>query len=578
MSQWQPVLDKREIVSKLAIAYGDEQAERLFNAINDLTVRYEQEIKPRAKPWVDERDVMLITYGDSIQERGKAPLQSLHEFLKQRVSGMINAVHLLPFYPYSSDDGFSVTDYYTVNPAVGSWHDVQAMAQDFDLMFDAVINHVSQQSEWFQKYLAGDSDYVDFFIDADPEQDYSTVIRPRALPLLSAFEAVEGKKHLWTTFSDDQIDLNYANPKVLLSILELLLFYAKRGARFLRFDAIGFLWKKMGTTCMHLPETHAIVQVMRAVVEAAAPGTLIISETNVPHKDNIGYFGNGYNEAHMVYQFPLPPLTLHAFHSGSAKYLSQWAASLEPTTEKTTFFNFLASHDGIGLRPVEGILDPAEIDAMVDRVEANHGLVSYRDKGDGTQSPYELNINYLDAVTLPGDSDAERAKKFIASQAILLSLAGVPGIYIHSLVGSRNDLEGVKETGRSRSINREKLQRSHLERALDTLDSLRSQVFHAYQHLLQIRRNQAVFHPNAGQKVLFLDDRVFSLVRTRGSSQLLALINVSNELVTTFVPSPDIQRLNTHKLIDLLTNQALPPQQGAIVLTLEPYQILWITE
>lgn len=137
--------------------------------------------------------------------------------------------------------------------------------------------------------------------------------------MLTEFDTKEGKKSYWTTFSTDQIDLNYQSIDLYKEILSILLYYTQNGARMIRLDAIGFLWKELGTTCMHLPQTHKVVQSFRKILDEAAPGTLIITETNVPHKENISYFGEGEKEAHMVYQFPLPPLVMFSILTGNSE-------------------------------------------------------------------------------------------------------------------------------------------------------------------------------------------------------------------------------------------------------------------
>lgn len=555
-------LEKREsIIQKLELLYGDKGKET-YQEIEKLIEKYSS-VNLSPKPWVTEDDVMLITYGDSIKEDGKAPLQTLQEFLVKYAKDTLSAVHILPFYPYTSDDGFSVVDYREIDPQLGSWSDVNQIANDFDLMFDAVINHISKSSEWFQGYLNGDEKYKNFFIEADPSLDYSKVTRPRALPLLTPFETSEGVKHVWTTFSDDQIDINFENPKVLIEILDILNMYAANGSRFLRLDAIGFMWKKLGTTCMHLEETHAIIKLIREVLELSAPGTILITETNVPHKDNVSYFGNGYDEAQMVYQFPLPPLTLFSFHTGNARKLSEWAASLEPTTDSTSFFNFLSSHDGIGMRPTEGILSEEEKQFMVDKTFAHGGRVSYKDNGDGTKSPYELNINYLDALTHPDEEQDVRTKKFLAAHTILLSVIGVPGIYIHSLLGSQNYYQGVEDSGINRRINREKLNKEELFAELEA-DTLRRAIFTEFSNRIKLRRGQKAFSPNAKQEVLFLDDRVFSTKRTntKTGDEMLVLVNVSNDIVN----------LETgYSGLDIIGSEEIDN-----TVTLQPYQTMWI--
>ncbi|GGE15625.1 sucrose phosphorylase [Marinithermofilum abyssi] len=564
---------KESVEEKLNRIYGSEKGPKITERVIRLMEKY-KDVKGPTKQWVDQQDVMLITYGDSIREQGKAPLQTLHGFLKEYASDILNAVHILPFYPYSSDDGFSVIDYTQVNSELGDWGDIQRFSADFDLMFDGVINHISQQSEWFQRYRKGDPEFSSFFIEADPDEDYSMVTRPRARPLLTPFDTKQGRKYLWTTFSEDQIDLNYQNEHVFLAVLEVLLFYVKQGMRFLRLDAVGYLWKEWGSPCIHLPQTHLLVQVIREILETVAPGTIIITETNVPHQENIRYFGNGHNEAHMIYQFPLPPLTLYTFHKGDAKHLSSWAASLEPTTDDTTYFNFLASHDGIGVRPVESILTEEEVREMADKVREHGGFVSYKDNGDGTQSPYELNINYLDALSHPDDPVDLKVKRFMAAQAILLSVVGVPGVYIHSLLGSRNDLKGVEKSGRFRSINREKLDRKELERELRDETSLRHQVFVRYKELLNIRRREKAFHPNAMQNVLFLDDRVFSIVRTSTdrSEQILVCINVANQPISIRIPDLPAE----YEWKNLFTGEPVSTRYGNREVSLAPYQVLWI--
>ncbi|RPI98013.1 MAG: sugar phosphorylase, partial [Chloroflexi bacterium] len=452
---------------------------------------------------VTERDVVLITYGDSLHEPGNAPLNTLHGFLKRTLSGIISSVHILPFFPYSSDDGFSVIDYQQVNPALGDWDDINRLSRDFKLMVDVVINHVSAQSDWFQRFLAGDPHYEHFFITVDPTTDLSKVVRPRTLPLLTPFTRPQGTVHVWTTFSADQIDLNFSHPDVLLRMIDVLLFYVRQGASLIRLDAIAYLWKTPGTTCIHLPQTHTVVKLFRDVLDRVAPHVLLITETNVPHAENMSYFGSGTDEAQMVYQFPLPPLLLHTIATGDATRLSDWAEGIQPISERATFFNFTASHDGIGVRPVEGILTRGEIEALVQRATAHGGAVSYKTNSDGSSSPYELNINYFDALSDPAaDEPLEvQVQRFLVSQAIQIAVVGVPGIHIHSLLGSRNWRDGVQQTGHLRAINREKLLGSEVESALSTPGSLRQQVFDAYRRLILIRTGQKAFHPNGPQHV-----------------------------------------------------------------------------
>lgn len=562
----------------LGLAYLPDVVVDLEPRVSELIETAKGKFGGRGNSWVDETDAMLITYGDSIRDGVRPPLEVLNEFLADAVGDVVDNVHILPFYPWTSDDGFSVVDYRAIDPTLGDWADVGRMSEKFGLMFDAVINHISSKSEWFEGFLNGDPRYRDYFHVCDPSLDYSTVTRPRALPLLTKVDTANRPKHVWTTFSDDQIDLNYGNPDVLIEILELLIFYADQGARFIRLDAIGFMWKELGTTCMHLPQTHALIKLMRLVLDTAETGVILITETNVPHADNISYFGQNGDEAQMVYQFPLPPLTLHAFQTGNARPLSDWAASLEPTAPGTTFFNFLSSHDGIGVRPVEGMLSQDEVAAMAERVEANGGRVSVRNLPDGRTAPYELNINYLDAVTSPEDDDATRAAKFLAAQTILMSVVGVPGIYIHSLLGSRNDYEGLAATGRNRSINRMKLDLEDLRSGLSDATSLRSRVLNGHRHLLAVRRNRPAFHPDATQRVIALDDRVFNIVREGKDDRVWAVVNVSSEDLKLRASRSELGFQTGSGVVDLLSGLNIECSPDWIQVTVPRYGTAWIVE
>ena len=490
---------------------------------------------PRAGVFnLSEQDALLIAYGDHVQRPGEAPLATLRETL-QRLVLPVSGLHMLPFYPFSSDDGFSVIDYRQVDPALGDWDDVRALCRDFRVMFDGVFNHISAESAWFQGFLRGEIPYTDYFITVDPAADLSQVVRPRALPLLTPIDTANGRIHVWTTFSADQIDLNFATPDVLIAIIETLLFYVEQGAQLIRLDAIAFLWKEIGTSCIHLPQTHLMIQLLRDVLDQVAPGTILITETNVPQRENLSYFGDGTNEAQLIYQFPLPPLILHTLHTGDSQRLSEWAKTVERPGDRTTFFNFTASHDGIGLRPVVGILSDKEIAMLVERTTAHGGYIAQKNNPDGTQSPYELNVTYFDAITHPDvtEHDPQTAiDRFLVSQAIMLAFLGVPGIYLPSLFGLRNDHAGVENTRRYRSINRKKLDADQLLAALDEPASLMARVFSRYRQLLTVRASEQAFHPLGTQTVLDFGAQVFALERISpdGEARVLALNNVSGEL------------------------------------------------
>ncbi|ECL0112794.1 sugar phosphorylase [Listeria monocytogenes] len=509
---------------------------------------------------ISEKNVYLIAYGDSIFEKNKHPLQTLNEFLQEYAQDVITDVHLLPIFPSTSDDGFSVTDYKQIDEQLGDWDDVQKMSENFRVMLDFVANHMSKSSDWFKRFSDNEAPYNQFFIEKDSQFDYKNVTRPRTSPL---FHKYENGKELWTTFSEDQLDLNVRNIDCLVALTDVLLFYASKQATSIRLDAIGFLWKTSGTTCMHLPETHEIISLWRLLIDELYPNLQIITETNVPHEENISYFGDGENEANMVYQFPLPPLVLHTFTCHDTTKLSKWAKSISQVSDTATYFNFLASHDGIGMRPATGILSDEEINSLVQKAVQNGGQVSYKDNADGTQSVYELNINYGEALQNMGEDTTEElvTKKIIAAHSILLTLQGVPAIYYHSLLGSKNDLVGYEKSGINRRINREKLEKNQLVHELKT-DTYRKTIFTSLKKLVQIRRNHTAFSPFATQEILDLGPDVFAIKRESEGECIYGIINVT---------SHDISKKVAFSGTNLLANQPVTSE-----LELTAYEVVWI--
>ncbi|MFB6328094.1 alpha-amylase family glycosyl hydrolase [Pantoea deleyi] len=523
---------------------------------------------PRKAHW-DEQDVVLITYADQFREAGKPTLSTFSRFYQQHLQAIFPLVHLLPFYPWSSDDGFSVMDYHQVNPQYGDWQDIARLHQETRLMFDFVCNHMSAGSAWFSHFLAQDPGWDDFFISMPPATDLSAVTRPRTSPLLTPFTLADGEtRFIWTTFSADQIDLNFASPEVLRRMVNVLLDYLIRGADYVRLDAVGYMWKTPGTRCIHLEKTHQLVKLFRAIADQVAPGTVIITETNVPHQDNISYLGNGHDEAQMVYQFSLPPLVLHAIHTGSARALRQWAGTLDLSNRDTTFFNFLASHDGIGLNPARGILSEVEIVALVRDLALEGALVSYKNNPDGTTSPYEINVTFLDALNRESDDDATRLKRFLLAHAILLVFPGVPAIYVQSILGGRNDYAGVRAAGHNRAINRQKYELPQIEAALAGDAWLRQQIYTRLGQLIKLRRRQPAFHPDNAMTIYESENAVLVLRRHQPDRDegLLCVFNLSGRSLETRLPV-------AHTLQDVVSGEKV---DGTQPVKLDAWQFMWL--
>ncbi len=557
------------MIERLERLYSKEDAKSALEKIEKLEERYKSLII--SSPYeMSEKDVILITYGDQVVKPSEGPLVTLKHFLDHYIKGIINTVHILPFYPYSSDDGFSVIDYKDVSPRMGSWKDIESLRENYRLMFDGVINHISQYSFWFKSFLANDEKYANFFTEVDPAVDLSKVVRPRTLPLICEFEDEDMKpRYIWTTFSKDQVDLNYANYRVLIAVLDALLFYIQKGATLIRLDAIAFVWKEIGTNCIHLPQTHELIQLMREVIHKIAPEVIIITETNVPHDENVSYFGSGEDEAQMVYNFALPPLVAHSILKADCTAMTKWAKSLTLPSDKVCFFNFTASHDGCGVRPVSGLISDEELNDLVQSVENHGGFVSYRSTNGNQKTPYELNASYIDIISNPNENLETRVKKMMLSQAVSLAMPGVPGVYFHSLVGSVSDVDGVKRTGVLRSINREKLNYDILTKELNILGNIRAIIYKNYKELLSIRKNERAFNPYAKFSFLDLDDSLFCVRRVSPDEkeEILAINNFADNRVTCILPD-----FVGSEAFNLIKNQKIVDKS----IEIEPYQVLWI--
>jgi glucosylglycerate phosphorylase len=563
-------MTKQELVQhvekRLRTIYGDDFKEEFLTSFTDLMDKWSRHAWESAAP-VSEENVYLITYGDSIYEEGKPTLASLHTFLNEKVKGSVTDVHLLPMFPYTSDDGFSVVDYRQVDEKLGDWSNIEGLSQDYRLMFDFVANHISKSSEWFQGYLNGEERYQEYFVPKDASFDTSAVVRPRTSPLYHEYEGRDGVKTAWTTFSEDQVDLNFRHYPVLEETTDILLEYASKGGTSIRLDAIGFIWKESGTTSIHLPQAHEIIKLWREVMDFFKPNTQIITETNVPHQENISYFGDGTDEANMVYQFSLPPLVLFSLTTHNGEKLTEWAKTIDTVSNTATYFNFLASHDGIGMRPTEGILTEDDKQLLVNKVKENGGRVSYKANSDGTQSVYELNVNYSAALVNQGEDTTEEleVKKMLAAHSILLSFVGVPAIYYHSLLGSHNDEAGVESSGINRRINREKLELGSILEELET-DSRREGIFEGLQEMISIRQKESAFSPYAGQEVLELGGNVFGLKRFNDDTgeSILFVVNLDAKSVEVNLP---------HSGVDLVSGREVSE-----VVELRPYEFMWVKQ
>ena len=564
---------------RLARVYGIEEADILLDRLYRMVGRYGVGAQlNQNNPNLTARDVVLITYADMVKSSSEeqSPLGALKEFCTARLKGAVSAIHILPFYPWTSDDGFSVVDYREVSPDYGTWDDVSKLGEEFELMFDLVLNHCSSKSPWFKEYVSGVEPGLNYIMEGNPKTDLSMVVRPRSTPLLTPYQTRKGERHVWTTFSADQVDLDWTSPDLLFEFLDIILYYVSIGCKILRLDAVAFLWKKIGTDCLHLPETHEIIKLIRNFLEVVAPDVVILTETNVPHAENISYFGKG-DEAHAVYQFSLPPLLLHGLLRGTSEHLTDWATNLAPPPKGCHFLNFTASHDGVGVRPLEGILPHDEILGLADEIRQKGGFVSMRRMEDGSESPYELNSTYFSALSDPENEEMGMAR-FQCSQAVALAMKGIPAVYFHSLCGTPNDLEGYKVTKRNRTVNRKKWAQDELNQLLDDQETLPAQIFSWYSRTLRMRAGCPAFHPEAPQEILNFGSDLFAVRRdsTDGGLSVICLFNFTSEDSKV----SDMSLLNSlfpeGKARDLISGGEIAWGKKD-ALTLRPYQAVWLS-
>ena len=568
-----------QLEKHFTVIYGKEHVDECLKRTKKLAQQYN--LKPSQKVsfhdvWTHE-DHILITYGDMIQPSRGEPVSKLRkqrQFLKEKLNNTISSVHILPFFPSSSDDGFSVVEYRRVDERLGGWDDIEVLSKDFRLMADLVMNHASRYSDWFKKYLRKEEKYEDYFIEIDPSQDLSDVTRPRSTPLLTPVHTKNGEKFVWSTFSDDQIDVNFENLDVLFEYLDIFFFYLSKGLSVIRLDAVAFIWKEIGTNCIHLKETHEIVKLMRTLVDCFAPKATIITETNVPHKENISYFGEG-DETHMVYQFSLPPLLLHAILTENAFYLTKWVKSLDKLPPNCTYFNFTSSHDGIGVRPLEGLVPDEEFMELVEGVKKKGGFVSEKKNPDGTLSPYELNITYFDAFTVINGSQSVQERRYMCSQIISISLKGVPGIYFHNFTATRNNLQGVSITGRYRTINRKKWNYDELVGELSDPDTTTARIFSNMKEVISLRQKHPAFHPFGGQEAFDIDKGIFCLLRwdPEKTEKVLVLANVTGKTRSIDLKEYSLPIHEETDYSDILTGQKYV-KNGEV--ELPSYKVVWI--
>ena len=562
------------VKSYLYSIYSNNLKERTIEQISKKVCSLFVKKKKSKKYLWTEKDLFLITYADSIINKNVKNFICLNDFLNKYCKEF-SYIHVLPFFPYSSDDGFAVMDFKKVNSEHGTWEDFKKISYSFKTMVDLVINHCSSKNKIFIDFLNGSSNMSDFFIVSDKKfKQLEKIVRPRSSDISKKINLNGKTKYVWCTFSHDQVDFNFKNPHVLIYFLEIMKLYLDKNVKALRLDAVAFIWKQLGTKCINLPQTHDIIRLLRLIIDNYYPDVLIITETNIPSHENLSYFGNN-NEAHCIYNFSLAPLLIHAIISGNGKYLKRWSRSMPPAQEKNSYLNFLSSHDGIGLRPLEGILPEKELTNYLNFFKKQGALFGLR-KNKKKESVYEVNITLLDAFKESYfGSDSYRIKRFVLAHTILFSMEGIPAVYIQNMIGSKNDYAKVKKTGINRSINRRNWEFNLLEQKLKNKNSTNSKIFNLLKEIISLRKKQPAFHPNATQFTLQLDDDFFGIWRQSidRSQSIFCVSNLTNSQKR--ISLLNINLISTNEWFDIISRKQIKNQSG--IITFKPYQTYWLT-
>ena len=530
------------------------------------------DIPTKGNPWTVD-DVVLITYADTVVEADQPALVSLRTFINSQLSDFAGVIHVLPFLEASSDGGFAVASHDCLESRHGDWNDLADLAEGRKLMADLVLNHVSASHPWVRQFLRDQEPGRSCVLEASPDPCWDNVVRPRSSALFTKLQGPISMRQVWTTFGPDQVDVDWSHPEVLLGFTRLLARMVAHGVRWIRLDAVGFVWKEPNTSCIHQPQAHQLVEILRQLLTIACPDGVVVTETNVPEQENLSYLRTG-REAHLAYNFPLPPLLLEAAVSGSADLLNRWLSRWPSLPESTSLLNFTACHDGVGLRPLEGLMPPSRLMDLLIACEQRGGLVSHRRLADGNEVPYEINISWWSAMADGGlDPSYWQRERFLLTQLMVLALPGVPALYLPALLATANDLGRFRRTGHRRDLNRPQFKKSSLERRLQDPESDAAAVLVALKQAIAVRATQPALHPD-GQLQVLTPDRVDRVVlhRSHAGHDLVAVHNVTSTRLT-LDPFGLLDLEDTDPWVDCLSGRTLEPCRRHL---LNPYEVLWL--
>ena len=527
---------------------------------------------PKKKQSISEKTTLVICYGDSVYSERKKSIKVFQSFFQKKLKNYFNTIHFLPFYPSSSDSGFAVKDHYKVENKLGNWFDIKNVSKSSNVMADMVINHSSARGFWFKNFLKKKEPGKDYFLTVDSNFNTSKVVRPRDHKLLKKINIFKKSDYLWRTFSPDQIDLNFKNPSVLIQFIKIMIHLINNGVTIFRLDAIAYLWKENGTKCINLKQTHEIIKLLRNIIDLLNVQTTIITETNLPEKENLSYFGNN-DEANWIYNFSLPPLLIHAFLFENSSFLNKWSKNLPNTKNENCYLNFIASHDGIGIRPTEGLLNKKTLNSFLKRLKKNGSKFSYRKVQNKVKKVYEANITVFDALK-KSDYDPQGEfylERYVSAHAIMISFEGIPAIYFNSMFGTSNDEAKFIITGNNRDVNRYRWNLKNISNKLKVNNTKQSIFYNKLCNLLNIRRNQKAFHPNAQRLNLNFGSKIYGFKRISKDKKqtIICITNLSSKPQKTKIDK------NSGKIRNLLGSKINIENKKFLVL--KPFETVWLS-
>ena len=559
-------LDKifKKLLSKKDIDYFEKEIVKIIHQFNKKN--------PKKKKSISEKTTLVICYGDSVYSEKKKSIRVFQSFFQKKLKNFFNTIHFLPFYPSSSDSGFAVKDHFKVENKLGNWGDVKNVSKLSNVMADIVINHSSARGVWFKNFLKKKEPGKDYFLIVDSKFNTSKVVRPRDHKLLKKIKIFKKSDYLWRTFSPDQIDLNFKNPSVLIQFIKIMIHLINNGVTIFRLDAIAYLWKENGTQCVNLQQTHEIIKLFRDIINLLNVQTTIVTETNLPEKENLSYFGNN-DEANWIYNFSLPPLLIHAFLFENSSFLNKWSKNLPNSKNNNCYLNFIASHDGIGIRPTEGLLNEKTLNSFLKRLKKNGSKFSYRKVQNKNKKIYEANITIFDALK-KSDFDQKGEfylERYISAHAIMIAFEGIPAMYFNSMFGTSNDEAKFVITGNNRDVNRYRWNLKNISNKLKINNTKQSIFYNKLCNLLNIRRKQKAFHPNAQRINLNFGSKIYGFKRISKDKKqtIICITNLSSKSQKT--------RINkkSEKIKNLLNSKIKLENKKFLVL--KPFETVWLS-